>query len=129
VLAARLAGLGLLALTLAALAAGAWRRRGDTRAVVTQCGAALAALVLLSPVFYPWYALTALAVLAGCAAAPVRRWLAVATGALTFLVLPNGLGVAALTKLPGAFLVLALVVTVAWLWLRPSVIKAPLKQF
>ncbi|MGN9906392.1 polyprenol phosphomannose-dependent alpha 1,6 mannosyltransferase MptB [Phytohabitans sp. LJ34] len=127
VLAARLAGLGLLALALAALVVGAWRRRTDTRAVVLHCGAALAALALLSPIFYPWYALTALAVLAAAARAPVRRWLAVATGALTFLTLPNGLGVAALTKLPGAFLVLALVIAVAWAWLRPQVARAALK--
>ncbi|BCB81621.1 alpha-(1-_6)-mannopyranosyltransferase A [Phytohabitans flavus] len=117
VLVARVAGLALLALVLLGLAASAWRRRVDTRAVVLRCGAALAALALLSPVFYPWYALTALAVLAAAAEAPARRWLAITTGALTFLILPNGLGVATLTKLPGAFLDLALVVAVAWIWL------------
>jgi hypothetical protein len=118
VLTVRMTGLGLLALALATLAARAWRRRTDTRAVVLYCGAALAALALLSPVFYPWYALAALAVLAASAEAPARAWLAVATGVLTFLALPNGLGIAALTKLPGAFLDLALVFAVAWVVLR-----------
>ncbi|HEX2771368.1 MAG TPA: hypothetical protein VHN18_02920, partial [Micromonosporaceae bacterium] len=75
------------------------------RGVVAACGAAFAAVAVLSPVFYPWYALAAIVVLAAALAEP--RWrarMAVAVLVLCFLVLPDGLGVAVLTKLPGALL-------------------------
>jgi hypothetical protein len=70
------------------------------------CGTAFAVLALLSPVFYPWYALVALAVLAA-GVADRRWWLRLAATAigLSLLVLPDGLGLAVLTKLPGALLV------------------------
>ena len=60
--------------------------------------------------FYPWYALLPLAVLAGAVTdARARTALAVTATVLAFLVLPNGLGLAVLTKLPGALLDVALV--------------------
>ncbi|MFC7548416.1 polyprenol phosphomannose-dependent alpha 1,6 mannosyltransferase MptB [Plantactinospora sp. GCM10030261] len=95
--------------------AGAARRR-----VVATCGATFGALAVLSPVFYPWYALTAIAVLAaGVADRRPGRWLAGAAVGLSFLVLPDGLGLAVLTKLPGALLDTALVIgLVVWAWRR-----------
>jgi alpha-1,6-mannosyltransferase len=81
------------------------------RIVVAGCGGTFGALAVLSPVFYPWYALAAIAVLA--ASVPDPRWirrLAAATLVLSFLVLPNGLGLAVRTKLPGALLDLAVLV-------------------
>jgi alpha-1,6-mannosyltransferase len=91
--------------------------------IVAACGWILAATALLGPIFYPWYALTALAVLACTTAAGTRadyrsaaaiaRARAVVIVVLTFLILPNGLGVAALTKGPGAFLALAIVIAAA----------------
>lgn len=99
-----------------------WRRRGDVRAVVAGCGMVLAAVVVLGPVVYPWYAVTPLAVLAAAVTRPrVRAGLAVATLVLSALVLPSGLGVPVLTKLPGAILVAAAAVGVSWWWLRHPV--------
>lgn len=107
---ARLAGLLTLAVAGAALCVRAWRAQSASpgaarRIVVSSCGAAFAALAVLSPVFYPWYALGPVIILAASSAdARVRRALAVAVVVLSFLVLPNGLGLAVLTKLPGALL-------------------------
>lgn len=117
---ARALGLAVLAGLLVALWLRARRRAAASpRAVVLACGAALAATAVLSPVFYPWYALAPLAVLAVSAVADqVRRWLAVATVALSFLVLPYGLGIAVRTKLPGALLDVAVLVAAAWWWRR-----------
>src|SRR5690606_4583402 len=77
-----------------------------TAVVVAAAGATLAAVAGLGPVFYPWYALPALAVLATATrSAEIRWWLAVATLVSPVLVLPSGLGVPVLTKLPGALAV------------------------
>ncbi|GAB4053112.1 polyprenol phosphomannose-dependent alpha 1,6 mannosyltransferase MptB [Catellatospora paridis] len=90
----------------------AWRRRGDAGAVVRACGWVMAATALLGPVFYPWYALAPLAVLAAAETDPRRRrWLAVGAVVCALLTLPNGLGVPVLTKAVGAFAVtIALIV-------------------
>jgi hypothetical protein len=104
-----------------------WRvrdRADDPRAVVAACGWALAAVVVLAPVFHPWYALWALVPLA--ASTVDRRVLAVATAALCFLVLPDGYNLARATVLPGVLLdvavtVVVVVVTVrAWRNRRPT---------
>jgi alpha-1,6-mannosyltransferase len=96
--AARAAGLLVLGVVLAAL----WWRPKPVAA-----GAALAATALLGPVFFPWYLLPALAVLA---ATNVRRdRLGPVVAALALLVLPDGTGLASLTKPVGAFLDVALV--------------------
>lgn len=102
--------LGLVALAVIAVLAlrTAWRGRSTPGTVVLACGWLLAATALLGPVFFPWYALASLAVLA--AAEPAehrRRWLALATVVCAFLTLPNGLGLPVLTKTVGAFAVTA----------------------
>ncbi|ROT31263.1 polyprenol phosphomannose-dependent alpha 1,6 mannosyltransferase MptB [Micromonospora sp. HM5-17] len=86
---------------------------------VVTAGLAFAALALLSPIFYPWYALVAVAVLAAGLTDP--RWTRRVAGLVvltSFLVLPDGLGVAVLTKLPGALLDVALLVALAVLAVR-----------
>ncbi|HEX6499315.1 MAG TPA: polyprenol phosphomannose-dependent alpha 1,6 mannosyltransferase MptB [Micromonosporaceae bacterium] len=113
----RLIGLVTLAVAVGWLWWWARRRAADPAAVVVATGAALTAVALLSPVFYPWYAIAPLAVLAAAPATAVRdRWLLTAGAVLAFLVLPNGLGLAVLTKLPGALLDVAFV-TAAAVWL------------
>ncbi|MBT8227556.1 MAG: DUF2029 domain-containing protein, partial [Dactylosporangium sp.] len=102
---ARAVGVAVLAAVLLALLHRAVGGMGEVRSVVRRCGLALAAVVVLSPVAYPWYALAPLAVLAVTADARHYRWLAVAGCVLTLLVLPNGVGVAGLTKFPGALVV------------------------
>ncbi|OLB66679.1 MAG: hypothetical protein AUI10_02075 [Actinobacteria bacterium 13_2_20CM_2_72_6] len=100
---ARAAGLVALAVLLAVLW---WRRK--------PAGVALAATVLLGPVFFPWYALVPLAALAAIPLATrIRDRLGLATVALALLVLPDGTGLASLTKPVGAFLDVALVSAVA----------------
>ncbi|GIF48557.1 uncharacterized protein DUF2029 [Asanoa ferruginea] len=80
------------------------------RQVIAAAGWTLAAAAILLPVFYPWYAIAPLAVLA-CATPPgrTRTALAATAIAITALIIPNGLGLAVLTKLPGAFLDVAIV--------------------
>jgi hypothetical protein len=86
---------------------------------VVCCGGAFAAVTVLAPTLYPWYALTPLAVLGCCVDADrARRWLAVVTAVLTLLVLPNGLGLAVLTKGPGAVADAVLVAVLIWVWVR-----------
>jgi hypothetical protein len=71
---------------------------------------ALAATALLGPVFFPWYALPPLAVLAaGPLPARVPDRLGLAVAGLALLVLPNGAGLAAMTKPVGAILDVVLV--------------------
>lgn len=109
--------LGLVVLALIGLYAmrRAWSAPPGT--VVAACGWVLAATALLGPVFYPWYAIAPLAVLA-CAASGWERARAIAVVVLTFLVLPNGLGIAVLTKGPGAFLALSAVIALGVLAVR-----------
>ncbi|MFK3982079.1 polyprenol phosphomannose-dependent alpha 1,6 mannosyltransferase MptB [Micromonospora sp. NPDC050397] len=122
---ARAIGLVFLLAVAVALVVRAWRASADPpavanppeaarRTVVASAGLAFGAVALLSPVFYPWYALATVAVLAVVVS---RRWwrpLAATVLVLGFLVLPDGLGLATRTKLPGALfdvvLVTALVV-------------------
>jgi alpha-1,6-mannosyltransferase len=108
------------ALVLAGVLVALWwraRRAAQPGEVLRLTGAALVAAVLLGPVFYPWYALTPLAVLAACADTPrVRTGVAAGTATLVFLVFPDGYGLAVATKLPGALLDVALVIAAA-VWL------------
>ena len=96
-----LAGIGIALLRLA------WR---DRDRALEACAWMLAATALLGPIFYPWYALAPLAVLA--AVAVPRKGLLIATLLCTFLTLPNGQGIPALTKAPGAYAVSAVLIAV-----------------
>lgn len=110
-------GLGLLGFAVLAVVmfVRAVRRWTETAAVVRAAGVVLAAVVLLGPVVYPWYALAPLAVLAAGLPAPgVRRWLAVVTVGATWLTLPSGLGVPSLLKFPGALAVTGLLSWLGW---------------
>jgi hypothetical protein len=98
---ARAAGLVTLAVLLAILW---WRRK--------PAWLALAATALLGPVFFPWYALVPLAVLAAEPTAQRAR-IGLATLLLALLVLPDGTGLASLTKPVGAFLDVVLVIVLA----------------
>ncbi|HEX6870293.1 MAG TPA: polyprenol phosphomannose-dependent alpha 1,6 mannosyltransferase MptB [Micromonosporaceae bacterium] len=89
------------------------------RPAVAAAGWAWAAVALLGPVFYPWYALTPLALLAvSTTSERVRAWLAAGSAVLAWLILPNGTGLAPRTKLPGALLVTAALVAAGTGWLR-----------
>jgi hypothetical protein len=101
-----------------------WSVRGggdapDARRVVEHAGWALLAVALLSPAFHPWYLPTAVTVLA---VAAVRRrvvvGLAVASGALCFLVLPDGFNLARVTVPAGAALDVAVLVAGSAVWAR-----------
>jgi alpha-1,6-mannosyltransferase len=119
--ATRVVGLVVLLILLAVLW---WRLRprptgppGDvTRAALVAAGLALAATVALSPVFHPWYATWPLAVLA--ATTLHNRWLAVVCAVTSFLVLPDGTGLARYTKFPGAPIMTVLIVLVVVRWIR-----------
>jgi alpha-1,6-mannosyltransferase len=113
---ARVIGLIALAAFAAVQVVRAWQGRQGIRPVIVACGATLAATVLLGPVFYPWYAMAPIAVLA----VVTRKWLAPAIVLCTFLVLPNGLGLPVLSKAVGAFAVTAVLVVAAIRRLRPA---------
>jgi alpha-1,6-mannosyltransferase len=117
--AARVVGVVALAGVGVGLVFWAWRRRAGTQKIVLASGLALAATAILGPVFYPWYAIAPLAVLAA-SATERRHWLAVATVICTFLTLPNGLGVPVLTKAVGAFAVTAALIVLAIRTRRPA---------
>ncbi len=90
-----------------------------TADVVTAAGLALLATAALGPVFYAWYAIGGLAVLAATPlAGRLRIGVTVAVGGLIFLTLPDSLGLATKTKVPGALLDVAIVVTLAVRWTR-----------
>jgi hypothetical protein len=104
---ARAVGLVVLAGVGIALLRWAWRQRDRA---IEACAWMLAATALLGPVFYPWYALAPLVVLA--AVRVHRKMLLTATLICAFLTLPNGHGIPALTKAPGAYAVTAVLVAV-----------------
>ncbi|WP_426506990.1 polyprenol phosphomannose-dependent alpha 1,6 mannosyltransferase MptB [Dactylosporangium sp. McL0621] len=113
VAAARAIGFAVLAALLLWLWLRALRRRTDIDAVLTAAGLAMLATAVLGPVFYAWYALAGIAVLAGTElTGRLRTGVHVAVVALPFLTLPDSLGLATKTKVPGAFLDVALVTAV-----------------
>ncbi|GIH18673.1 polyprenol phosphomannose-dependent alpha 1,6 mannosyltransferase MptB [Rugosimonospora africana] len=117
--AARVAGLLVLAAILVALWLRARSRVAQPRSVVAAAGAAMVATVLLAPVAFPWYLLAPLAVLAYSVSTDrVRYRLGLAAAVLALFVLPDGSGLAALTKLPGALLDTVVIVTVLVVVLR-----------
>ncbi|MFI0795491.1 polyprenol phosphomannose-dependent alpha 1,6 mannosyltransferase MptB [Micromonospora rubida] len=85
-----------------------WRAR--TRDPFFHAGLALAATVALSPIVHPWYWIWPLTVLAATARDGV--WFAGVALAGSFLVLPDGTGLARYTKLPGAPLMTLLLIWV-----------------
>lgn len=113
---ARLAGLGVLAAVLLL----AWRRavRGGAAAAVSAAGVALLATALLGPVFYAWYAIAGVAVLAAAPRGRVTPLLDAGAAGLVFLTLPDSLGLVTKTKVPGSLLdVLLLCWGLVW-WVR-----------
>jgi alpha-1,6-mannosyltransferase len=123
VAAARAMGYAVLAVTLLALwwwALNAVRRgpaQAATHRVLTAAGCGLLAAAVLVPVFYAWYALAGIAVLAATElTGRLRTVVHVAAVGLPFLTLPDSLGLATKTKVPGAFLDAGLVVAGA-VWL------------
>jgi hypothetical protein len=113
--------IGFVALGVVLVGLFVWtvRRVREPRAIVTAAGLALLATALLGPVFYAWYAIGGIAVLAATPlAGRLRTAVTVAAGGLIFLTLPDSLGLATKTKVPGAFLDLALVVGLAVWWTR-----------
>ncbi|MGR6321273.1 polyprenol phosphomannose-dependent alpha 1,6 mannosyltransferase MptB [Micromonospora soli] len=125
---ARAVALVLLAALLVALWCWAWaalRRLNDvrqrvvrlaaarSRIALTGAGLALAATVLLAPVFHPWYAIWPLALLAVATRSPARTvWFVAPCAVASVLVLPDGTNLARFTKAPGAILMTVLVVAV-----------------
>jgi len=112
---ARVAGLAAAIVAVVAVWLMAWRSPSDRiRLAVAGTGVAFAVVALFGPVFYPWYALTPLALLAvSTVDEKVRVRLAAASAVLAFLILPDGTGLAAGTKLVGALAVTTAVVAVA----------------
>ncbi|MEU8182591.1 polyprenol phosphomannose-dependent alpha 1,6 mannosyltransferase MptB [Micromonospora sp. NPDC049047] len=105
-------GMAVLALVLLWLW---WRAR--TREPLWYAALALAATVALAPLFHPWYWIWPLAVLAATA----RRtgWFTIVALVASFLVLPDGTGLARFTKTVGAPLMTLLVIVFA-VWLVRS---------
>ncbi|SCL70668.1 polyprenol phosphomannose-dependent alpha 1,6 mannosyltransferase MptB [Micromonospora chersina] len=119
----RAVALAVLAVLLVVLWWRAWtalRRPGDVRqgtarqrVALAGAGLALAATVLLAPVFHPWYATWPLALLAVATVAVARTvWFVAPCAVASVLTLPDGTNLARFTKAPGAVLMTALVVAV-----------------
>jgi alpha-1,6-mannosyltransferase len=103
---------------LAAILVGLWWR-ARAGAALPGAGLALAATVLCSPVFHPWYATWPLAVLAATgtraagAGAGESRWLLGLCAFAATLTLPAGYNWALYTRIPGALVVTAGLVVLA----------------
>nr|WP_231926953.1 polyprenol phosphomannose-dependent alpha 1,6 mannosyltransferase MptB [Micromonospora siamensis] len=125
---ARAVALVLLAVALVALWWWAWRslrRLNDVRQRVRRlaaarprvallgAGLALAATVLLAPVFHPWYATWPLFLLAATVPAARTRWFVLPCAVASVLTLPDGTSLARFTKAPGAVAMTLLVVVLA----------------
>ncbi|MGN9890753.1 polyprenol phosphomannose-dependent alpha 1,6 mannosyltransferase MptB [Micromonospora sp. L31] len=89
------------------------RRLAAARPRVTlhAAGVALAATVVLAPVFHPWYATWPLLLLA--VSATRTGWFVLPAAVATFLALPDGTSLARYTKAPGAIAMTVLVVVLA----------------
>ncbi|MGC1214971.1 MAG: polyprenol phosphomannose-dependent alpha 1,6 mannosyltransferase MptB [Micromonospora sp.] len=134
---ARVLALVLLAVVLVALWWRAWtslRRLDDVgqevqsaarpRVTLTGAGLALAATVLLAPVFHPWYATWPLALLAVATVAVARTiWFVLPCAVASVLVLPDGTNLARFTKAPGAIAMTGLVLVVAGWAVRVAVAR------
>lgn len=88
-------------------------RRGQD-VVLTAAGCGMLAAAVLGPVFYAWYAIAGIALLAGTElTGRLRTVVHVSAAGLPLLTLPDSLGLATKTKAPGAFLDVALVTAAA----------------
>jgi alpha-1,6-mannosyltransferase len=107
----RLVGLAALLVVLVVLWLRA--RSGDP---LRAAGTALVATLALGPVFHAWYAILPLAVVAATGVA--ARWALGACAAASFLVMPDGSGLAGSTRFPGALAMTALVLALGVRWAR-----------
>ncbi|SCE88471.1 alpha-1,6-mannosyltransferase [Micromonospora viridifaciens] len=137
----RLVALAVLAVLLVALWWRAWtelRRVGDVRqrvarlaaarprVALTGAGLALAATLLLAPVFHPWYAAWPLALLAVAMLSVARTvWFVAPCLVASCLTLPNGASLARFTKAPGAIVMTGLVVAVVVWAIRAGLARRP----
>lgn len=103
----RVLGVAALAVALVVLW---WRARGGDP--LLGAGLALAATVVLAPVFHPWYATWPLAVLAATLPRDTP-WLVVPCAVAAALCLPDGYNLALAVKVQGAIAMTALVVVLA----------------
>ena len=104
----RVLGIVALAVVLAYLW---WRARH--RDALLYAGYALAATVLLAPVFHPWYAFWPLAVLAATLHTHLK-WLVVPCAVASALCLPDGYNLALAVKTQGAVAMTAFLIYLAW---------------
>ncbi|MEU4560867.1 polyprenol phosphomannose-dependent alpha 1,6 mannosyltransferase MptB [Actinoplanes sp. NPDC023936] len=104
----RVLGVIALAVVLAVL----WVR-ALSRSPLHYAGLALAATVLLAPVFHPWYAIWPLAVLAATVLEETR-WLVAPCAVAAALCLPDGYNLALVTKAQGAVGMTVLAGFLAW---------------
>nr|WP_308042598.1 polyprenol phosphomannose-dependent alpha 1,6 mannosyltransferase MptB [Micromonospora sp. PLK6-60] len=103
---------GIAVVLLAVLLVLLWFRAVRRPDPMYHAGLALALTVALSPVVHPWYWIWPLTVLA--ATAPVRqKWYLVVALVSSFLILPDGTGLARYTKTPGAQLMTLLMIWAA----------------
>ncbi|GAB3942031.1 hypothetical protein GCM10027614_28360 [Micromonospora vulcania] len=93
-----MAGLAGVAGTERGPAPGDADRGTAPRAALYGAGLALAATVVLSPVFHPWYATWPLALLA--LTTTRTTWFVLPAAAAAFLALPDGTNLARVTKAP-----------------------------
>lgn len=118
---ARIVGLAVATAAVAGWWWSAWRvRTSDPDRAVRVClrgaGLSFTVVAVLGPVFFPWYAITGLALLAVSVGEPWRGRAGAASAVLAVLILPNGMGLAPLTKGPGAVGVTVAVVVGAGWW-------------
>ncbi|MCM4084772.1 polyprenol phosphomannose-dependent alpha 1,6 mannosyltransferase MptB [Actinoplanes sp. TRM88002] len=104
----RVLGIVALAVVLAYLW---WKARH--RDALLYAGYALAATVLLAPVFHPWYAFWPLAVLAATLHTHLK-WLVVPCAVASALCLPDGYNLALAVKAQGAVAMTAFIIYLAW---------------
>ena len=105
----RTVGLALLAAAVTGLWLWAWRRP-EPRRVMLATALAVTAEILLGPVVFPWYAVSALAVLGyGLVDDRIRYRLGFLVAPAALLILPSGNGLAAIYRRQGGVLDLLLV--------------------
>jgi hypothetical protein len=116
--AGRAIALGIMVVALVGLWLWA-RRRFTPRDTVLATGLALATSVVLGPVAFPWYLLSAVAILAyGIVDDRLRYRVGLLVAPTALLILPNGNGLGAIYRRPLGVVDALLVLVLAWLGLR-----------